>query len=386
LLKLKVGNELKKVLFVATVVKNHIMVFHLPYLKWFKENGYEVHVCAKNDYDIEEESNIPFCDKYYNLSFERSPFKAKNIKVYKHLKEIIDVNQYDIIHCHTPMGGVLTRLAAIKSRKYGTKVVYTAHGFHFYKGAPIKNWLLYYPMERWLARFTDCLITINKEDYDSARENFKTRRTQLVNGVGIDLQKFAPQTLKKKNHLRYDYGYNEDDFILMYAGELSFRKHQDLLIEVISLLKNKIPNIKLLLAGTGDFLDQYKKQVERLGIKENVEFLGYRNDVSHLMMISDLAVSSSRQEGLPVNIMEAMATGLPLVVTDCRGNRDLVSNGKNGFVVGINDVKGFANNVEKLYKSRELRQCFGEESLEMVKKYSLSNVLNEMKKIYSVLL
>ena len=162
---------MKKVLFVATVVKTHIMVFHIPYLEWFKKNGYEVHVCAKNDYENKDECIIPYCDKYHDLPFERSPFKANNLKVYKKLKEIINTNNYDIIHCHTPMGGALTRLAAHKARNRGTKVLYTAHGFHFYKGSPLINWLVYYPVERWLARYTDVLITINEEDYNRIKES-----------------------------------------------------------------------------------------------------------------------------------------------------------------------------------------------------------------------
>ncbi|QCR31886.1 glycosyltransferase family 4 protein [Lysinibacillus sp. SGAir0095] len=374
---------MKKVLFVATVVKKHINVFHLPYLKWFKENGYETHVCARNDFDDPDELSIPFCDKYYDLPFERSPLKTKNINIYKQLKKIIKSNSYDLIHCHTPMGGVLTRLAAKSSRKNGTKVLYTAHGFHFFKGAPLRNWLLYYPIEKWLSKHTDCLITINREDYQTVKSKLKTVNINMVNGVGIDCSKFIPQTSETKVKIRREYGYSEQDFILIYAGELSYRKHQDLLIKAVSHLSNKIPNIKLLLIGEGDLLAQYKQQVTDLGLKEKVKFLGFRKDVSNLMLIADVSVSSSRQEGLPVNVMEAMATGLPLVVTDCRGNRDLVIDGENGFVVGIDDVDNFALSVEKLFFSDNTRYLFGRASLNMVETYSLSKVIEEMKGIYS---
>jgi glycosyltransferase involved in cell wall biosynthesis len=142
---------MKKVLFVATVVKLHIMVFHLPYLEWFKKNGFEVHVAARNDYENKDECKIPFCDRYYDLPFERSPLKNNNFYVQKKLKKLIEINKYDIIHCHTPIAGALTRLVARKSRKNGTNIIYTAHGFHFYKGAPIKNWLIYYPIEKWFS-------------------------------------------------------------------------------------------------------------------------------------------------------------------------------------------------------------------------------------------
>ncbi|WP_423408385.1 glycosyltransferase family 4 protein [Heyndrickxia sp. MSNUG] len=374
---------MKKVLFVATVVKKHINVFHLPYLQWFKENGYETHVCARNDFDDVNDLSIPFCDKYYDLPFERSPFKIENLNIYKQLKKIIESNNYDLIHCHTPMGGVLTRLAAKSSRRNGTKVLYTAHGFHFFKGAPLRNWLIFYPIEKWLSKYTDCLITINKEDYQIAKSKFKTENINIVNGVGIDFNKFTPQTLENKIKIRRNYGFLEEDFILIYAGELSYRKHQDLLINAVLHLSNNIPNIKLLLVGEGELLEQYKQQVIQLGIKEKVKFLGFRKDVSNLMLIADVAVSSSRQEGLPVNVMEAMATGLPLVVTDCRGNRDLVIDGENGYVVGINDVESFAHAVEKLFFSKNTRYLFGQTSLNNVKAYSLSKVIGEMKRVYS---
>lgn len=375
---------MKKVLFVASVVKKHIMVFHLPYLEWFKNNGYEVHVCANNDYENKEECNIPFCDEFYELPFERSPLKKGNILAYKKVKTLINQNKYDIIHCHTPIGGALGRLAAKNAKRNGAKVIYTAHGFHFFKGASYKHWLIYYPVEKLLSKYTDILITINQEDYDAAiNKKFKAKNVVLLNGVGINLEKFQPQTEEKKFLLREKYGYSADDFILMYAGELSYRKHQDLLINVAGKLKDKIPNLKILLAGNGDLEEQYRKQINDLGVHNLVELLGFRKDIDNLMNLADLAVSASRQEGLPVNVMEAMATGLPLVVTDCRGNRDLVTDNENGYVVGIDDVEKFADSVEKLYKSKELMQKFGEKSLENIKRYSLDSVLKEMDDIYS---
>ena len=213
---------MKKVLFTATVVKTHINVFHLPYLKWFKEQGYEVHVAAKNDF-INEPCIIPNCDKHYDIQFARFPFSKTNIKAYKQLKKLIQENNYDIIHCHTPVAGVLTRLAARKNKN--TTVIYTAHGFHFFKGAPLLNWLIYYPVERFCARYTDKLITINKEDYGRAKQ-FKLRKNgkvYYVPGVGINLEKI--QNLKvdikqKKKEL----GISKNIPILLSVGELNKNK------------------------------------------------------------------------------------------------------------------------------------------------------------------
>lgn len=368
---------MNKVLFVATV-DGHILNFHIPFLKWFKERGYEVHVASNGN------SDIPFVKEKHNIPFSRSPIKVVNITAYKHLKRIIDANQYKIIHCHTPVGGVLTRIAARATREKGTKVLYSAHGFHFFKGASIINWLIYYPIEKWMSNYTDCLITTNSEDYNKVINNFHSESIKHVNGVGIDLNNFKPQTLEMKNKLRKEYGYNEDDFILMFAGELSYRKHQDLLINVIGLLKDKIPNVKLLLAGTGDLLEKYQVLVKRLGVEENVCFLGYRNDLGDIMNMIDVAVSSSRQEGLPVNVMMAMAVGLPLIVTDCRGNHDLVTHGKNGYITGINDTEEFASLVKRLYGSKDLIKRFSKNNLDLIKAYSLESIIKQMEIIYEM--
>lgn len=367
---------MKKILFTATVDR-HILSFHIPYIKWFKEQGYEVHVASNG------ESKIPFADKKHNIPFQRSPYSSKNISAYTNLKKIIEENNFSIIHCNTPMGGVVTRLAARKVRGKETKVIYTAHGFHFFKGAPFFNWIIYYPIEKWLSKYTDCLITINEEDYKRCiNNNFKAKSIKIVNGVGIDLNKFQTTTLVEKAELRRAYGYSDNDFILVYPAELNYNKHQDLLISAVNILKNRIPKMKLLLAGVGELKEQYEEQVRKLGLEESVEFLGFRTDMANLLKLSDIAVSASRREGLPVNIMEAMATGLPIVLTNCRGNRDLVSNGENGYIVGTKDVEGFADKIEKLYKSEMLREKFAKKSIDLSEKYSIEKVLCEIKNIY----
>lgn len=365
-----------KILFVATV-DQHIRHFHYPFLKWFKNNGYEVHVASNGN------EELLYTDKKYNIPFERSPFKFNNIKSFRLLRKLITENDYKLVHCHTPVGGAIARLASISARKRGMKVIYTAHGFHFYKGAPKKNWILYYPIEKFLSKFTDVLITINEEDYNLAiSKKFNAKRIELVNGVGINLNKFTPQTLEIKKSLREKYSYSDEDYILIYVAELSYRKHQDLLINAVGKLVKYIPNIKLLLVGDGDLYDEYSKLIKLVGVEKNVELLGYRKDVPNLMELSDVAVSSSRQEGLPVNVMEAMATGLPLVVSNCRGNMDLVEDGVNGYVIELDDLKGFVNSIEKLYVNENLRKEFGDKSIELVKKYSLENVIQEMELIY----
>ena len=312
------GHKNKKVLFVATVT-NHINAFHIPYLKMFKDQGYEVHVASNGNEPIE------YCDKHFNLQFARSPFKIQNIKAYKQLKKIINDNRYKIIHCHTPVGGVLTRLAARKSRKKETRVIYTAHGFHFFKGAPIKNWLIYYPVEKYLSKYTDCLITINKEDYELAKRKFKTKDIEYVPGVGVDKNKFDfEMTEEEKKEYRKSLHIDEDDFVFVQVGELNNNKNQIMTIEAIKELVKENNKIKLLLVGIGDLKEYYENKIKEYSLEKSVFLLGYRNDVPKLLKISDVLISTSKREGLPVNILEAMFAGLPIIATNCRGNRDLV--------------------------------------------------------------
>lgn len=367
---------MKRVLFTAKV-DSHIINFHIPYLKWFKEHGYEVHVASNG------ESSIPYADVKYNLDFDRNPLKPSNFKVYLRLKNLIDSNEYDIIHCHTPIGGALARLAARDARKKGTTVIYTAHGFHFLKGGSKASWIIFYPVEKFLSRCTDCLITINEEDYNLAKsKKFRAKDIRLVNGVGVDLERFAPALDEEKKNLREKLGYSTDDFIVIYIAELNANKHQDLAINAINIIKNKIPNIKLLLAGDGVLKDEYKNQINTLNLNKNIEMLGHRKDVDDLLRLSNMAISTSRREGLPRNIMEAMATGLPLVVTKCRGNSDLVKDNINGYEVNVDDPKELAEKIYTIYKDNELRMKFGNKSIEMVDDYSLKKVLKSMEDIY----
>ena len=366
-----------KILFVTTV-SNTINGFLIPHIGLLVNKGYQVDIACNVVREIKPEVLALGC-QIHQIEFQRTPLRKENFIAYRKIKELVISEGYELIHTHTPIASALVRLACRKMTN--VKVLYTAHGFHFYKGAPLKNWLLYYPVEKWLSRYTDCLITINKEDYRRANR-FKAKSVEFINGVGVDLDRFKPQTPKIKKELRRQYGFSDKDFILFFAAELNYNKHQDLLLNVVNRIKHEIPQIKLLLAGSGDFQKQYKRQSEILGVKENVQFLGHRDDISNLLLAADIAVSSSRREGLPVNVMEAMAVGLPLVVTNCRGNRDLVRDGENGYVVEIDDVSGFVNAIERLYRSKELRRRFSGGNIDFVRKYALDSILSEMAKIY----
>ncbi|MBS4172943.1 glycosyltransferase family 4 protein [Bacillus sp. FJAT-49736] len=373
-----------KILVVSTV-SGTINSFLIPHIKWLIEQGNEVSIASNYVEDMDKELVELGCSTYW-IPFQRNPFKIDNYKAIKSVKQIVLEGNYEMVHVHTPIASLLTRFACRKIK--GLRMVYTCHGFHFFKGAPKKNWLIYYALERLAARWTDVLITMNEEDYGygmklSLRSNIPCYK---VHGVGIDLNKFSPITPEEKLTLRAEYQYASDDFIVIYVGELSHRKQQDLLIKAISRLHKNIHSIKLLLVGDGEMLERYRKLAAHYDLNNHVEFLGYRRDIHNLMALSDIAVSTSRQEGLPVNIMEAMATGLPIVVTNSRGNRDLITDHYNGIVVGINDDEACASAIEKIYMSNKIQSYFSKNNLDRIQAYNIKNILSEMAVVYSKIL
>ena len=367
----------KKVLFTANL-ESFFTKFLIPQLKRFKENGYEVHIACKL-----EGLEVPFCDKKYDVNFARSLNLKQNIESYKQMIKIFKSEHYDIVSCHTPFGGAITRLAFKNAKVKNTKMVYMAHGFHFYKGAPLKNWLLFYTAEKYLSKYTDILITINKEDYEIAKKNFKCK-VKLIKGVGLDVKKFDfKMDEKEKNKFRKSLGFSNDDFLITYAAELLPRKRQIWLINTLKEIIKDKKNIHLLLPGRDSMKGECQKYVKSLNLENNIHFLGFRRDIPQILSISDLAVSSSLQEGLPVNIMEAMYVGLPIVATNCRGNRDLVENNVNGYIVEMNDSETFANKVLKIYNHDVDINKIALKSKKKIKAFLLNNVINEIMKYYN---
>lgn len=364
---------MKKVLFTATV-DSHIIHFHIPFLKLFKENGYEVHVATNGD------ENIPYCDKKYVIPFQKNPFKLNNIKAIFQLRKIIEEEKYELIHTHTPIGSVVTRLASKKTRvKYGTRVMYTAHGFHFFKGAPKLNWMLFYPVEKYLSKYTDTLITINQEDYLLAKNKFKKcKDIQYVPGVGIDEEKFEfEMSESEKKNLKKSLGLKEEDFIIIYPARLDKNKNQGYLIEIMYDLK-KYSNIHLLLPGEDSLNGYYKNLSIEKGLK-NIHFLGYREDILKLLRISNVSVSSSLREGLPVNILEAIFSKVPVIALKTRGVDEIIENGINGYILEKNDKEKFINYILKFYYNEELIKV---DNKDIRKKFNMDRIIGLMKKIY----
>ena len=374
--------EKKKVLFVATVVKTHIMQFHLPYLKMFQEMGWETAVAARNDYEDPADCQIPYCDRYFDIPFERLPWKKGNLRAYRMLKAIIDQEHYDLIHCHTPVGAMIARLAARAARRKGTKVIYTAHGFHFFRGAPVANWLLFYPVEWVLSFCTDVLITINQEDYARAKGHLHAKRVEYVPGVGIDTARFRENTVDRREKRR-ELGCADGDFLILTVAEMTANKNHITILKALALLKNEpmFANLHYWICGRGETWQSLENSARELGIASHIHFLGYRNDAPELYPCCDLFAFMPYREGLSVALMEAMASGAPIVCTQIRGNRDLITDGVSGVFVE-NSPQALAEAIRALYANPQRREALGRDAREAVQAFDAEAVYRQMKEIY----
>ena len=351
---------MKKILFVANVAKEHILKFHIPTIKKFKAEGWIVDVaCSGNE-------EIPYCDKQYHASWKRSPFTIKTLKGIRELKEIIDEQNYDVVYCHTPVGGLIGRVAARKARKEGTKVIYFAHGLHFFKGSPLINWLIYYPIEKWLAHITDTIFLINKEDFDNVQKFFPSKiKSKIFPGIGVDFSRLEGQfTENDKQKYRQQLNIPKDATVLIYVAELIKNKNQGMLIKALKKVREENPNTYLLLVGPDHYNGKYQKLAEKEKVSAYVRFTGWKNDIGNLLKSSDICVASSIREGFGLNLVEAMYCGLPVVATRNRGHSSIINDGENGFLVEIGDFEKMAERINALINDEVDKDKFSNLSLE----------------------
>ena len=372
------GKQHPKILLVANVAKEHVLKFHIPTISMLKNHGWEVDVACKLD------APIPDCDHAFNLSIERNPFHLKTIKAIAELRRIIRENDYDIIYCHTVTGSLVARLAAKPLRKRGVKVIYLSHGFHFYHGAPLKKWIIGYPMERILSEFTDVLITINKEDYIFAAKHFKKPKIRRIDGIGVDLSKYMIDLpLEQKESYREKLGFEMSDYVGVYVAELTKLKNQISLIQATKLIQKSIPEFKLLLVGPDHLNGMLEAQAKELP-DGSVVFTGWRSDVCQLLRSADIALASSTSEGLGLNIIEAMACGLPVVAYDNRGHREIISDQVNGRLIPLNDFSELSKAVIELRISPEMVKKLTQNASDNILRFSVDNVLRELYEIFCI--
>lgn len=343
-----------------------------PYKRYNYDQACEVHYASAN------EEKIQNVDQSFKVDFCRNPFNIlAQYKAYRQLKKIIDTGNYDLIHTHTPSGSVITRLAARKTRKKnGTKVIYTCHGFQFYEGGPVLDWILWYPVEKFMSRYCDLIITINSEDYALARKHFTKTKVKQINGVGVDKTKFKPSlSAKRKSALRKKLKLSDDDFVISYVAEFIPRKNHRMLLTSIQGIINDHPDIHVLLIGNGVLKERIEYLARSFNIEKNIHFLGYRQDVPDLLEISDLYVSTSKNEGLGLNILEACLMGCPVVATDNRGHSE-ITNAQAKYLVGPDDTDTLADKIILAYRGAVKYK------LKFPEKFALKESLEKMRKIY----
>lgn len=364
-----------KILYVTTIGKT--MRFFQSMIHELLVAGYCVELAAN-----EVNSPVPACYQewgcaFHHVDFSRAPLSPDNLRAYGQLKAIIDNGNYDIVHCHTPNASVITRLVCRKLRKKtGLKVFYTAHGFHFYKGAPMLNWLVYYPVEKLCSWFTDRLITINQEDYALAKSRFHAGEVHYVPGVGIDLSKFENAQVDRAVKRR-EIGVPEEAKLMISVGELSERKNHRVAIKALALMNN--PGIHYVIVGRGTLAQKLQDFADSYQIGNQVHLLGYRNDIAELYKASDVCCFPSLQEGLPVAVMEAMACGLPVVCSNIRGNVDLIDE-EGGAIFDPSGAEDCADAMIRVLSGDMI--CMGQTNKSRVADYSISKIIHTMKSIY----
>lgn len=365
-----------KILYITTI--GGTMTFFTSFIRHLLDEGHTVDIATN-----ENASKLPACYRewgctVYQIDVSRSPFDMGNVKAIGQIKQLAAKGKYDIVHCHTPVAAVCTRLACRKARRSGTKVFYTAHGFHFYKGAPLKNWLMYYPAEKLCAHFTDVLITINKEDYALAQRKMKAKRVVYVPGVGIDLNKFGQATVDKAAK-RKELGVPLDATLLFSVGELNANKNHETVIRAIVGL-----DVYYMIAGEGSLREHLQSVIDELSLTERVKLLGRRTDVAELYKAADICVFPSFREGLGMAAIEGMACGLPLVAADNRGTRDYCRHGVNGLVCQPSDTAAFSDAIKRLSADPCLRLKMAEANAETVKRFDVIQVNEQMDRLYQM--
>ena len=363
-----------KILYV-TALNETINAFLIPHIERLIELGNEVH-CACN---INREINPRLSNKnviYHSIKFTRNPLTINYLNVIKEIRRIYKLNNYDIVHVHTPIAAFLTRFAL---RNENVKIIYTAHGFHFFKGAPIINWMMYYPLEKIAANWTDRLITINNEDFDRAK-SFKLRNNgqlMLMHGVGINSNEYEIENFNRDEY-RKNLGVNKDDFMMLILADLNKNKNHINVIKSIKELNDD--NIKIICAGAGPLKDKLVAKLDALKLEKNIQFVGFRKDVKELINSSDCVGLFSKREGLPKSLMEAMCCGRPIIASNIRGCKDMISNDDIGVIVNSSDYNNIADGLSRMRK----KKYNSEKIKENVNKYDINKVLDEIEVIHQI--
>lgn len=356
--------------------------FLVPHVKHLSQNGFSVELaCSDVGGRMDElKAALNGIALVHTVRLVRSPFSPENRNGYGDLKKIIDGNRWDVIWTNEPVMGVMTRFAAKTARKHGTKVVYMVHGFHFYKGAPLRNWLLYYPVERYCSRLCDMIVTINQEDYARAR-TFHAERVEKIDGIGVDVRRFA-ECMADRSGMRTELGIPENAFFTVSVGELKKHKNHEVMIRALARAND--PQIYYGICGRGELLEPLQKLAAELGIGKRVIFFGYRRDIPEILHAADLFAFPSERDGLGLAALEAMASGLPLLTSSIRGVSDYVADGVSGFSYAPNDAAGFAEGLLRYRNDAQLCDRIGRHNAEAVKRYDIHAIESVLCRLFDL--
>lgn len=370
---------MKKLLITSTDVM--MIQFLIPHVQFLSEHGFTVDVACsqaegyKNEgYQAKIQESLPVTSHFFSVSLERSPYSIHNVAGLKELKKVINNGNYDLIWTNEPVMGVMTRIAAREARKKHTKVFYLVHGYHFFKGAPKKNWLAY-PVEKLLAPQCDAMGMINWEDYHFTQKHMPRKKVYHIDGIGLYTKKFT-ETRIDRDQKRSELGLKPDEIAVLSVGELQNRKNHEPMLRAIASLNNK--RIKYIICGWGELKEHLLKVAADIGMKDQFVLLGHRYDIPEILKAVDIFAHPSQREGLGIAAIEAMASGLPLVTSNAQGMKDYVVNGKNGFLCSPNDVKGYAEGLKQLVESPDRRRAIGGENVFAAKKYDYENTKEQI--------
>lgn len=365
---------MKKILYVTTVSRT-INAFLIPHIEMLLSKGYKVDCACAVDKSIDKKL-LSKGVKVYEVPFSRNPLGIGNYKAYRRLLDIQRVNNYDIMHVHTPVASIYGRL--VKKTFRNLKTIYTAHGYHFFNEGSKIAWLIYYPIEKIMAKLTDITININKEDYEITKEKLKPKNCYLLNGVGLSLDQYKKSTEEEIASKKIELGLKEEDFVVIMIAELNENKNHIQIIKAMEILKDKYSNIKVISVGEGEKFKEIKEEVEKRNLQKNIRLLGFRKDINELINVSNIGILLSHREGLPRNIMELMANGRKIIATNIRGCKDIVVNENVGTLVNVGDYEETAKAIEKYFLGNDKEFKIPEE----IKEYDVKNIAEKLSKVY----
>lgn len=364
---------------VVTTLSGTANAFLVPHVKFLVDKGHSVDLAFNINHEPAKEFIGMRCS-IFKVDISRSPINIMNISAFWQLKKIINEKKYDIVHTHTPIASMIARVACIGT---DVKVIYTAHGFHFFRGSSIKSWLFFFPVEWWLSKYTNTIITINMTDYSMATRFMRSKNVEYIPGIGVDLDKFRLNDTNRELE-RQRLGLGNNDFVILSVGELNKNKNHSTIIKSLSLLNDD--TIKYLICGEGPLDKGLRALIKKHGLQDRVFLLGYVNDISRIYWLSDAFVFPSKREGLGIASIEAMAAGLPLLTSNVHGINDYSMSGVTGYKYEPTDVKGFAEGIHLLKTNKSIRLNMSQNCVFSSKRFDIKEVMEKMDKIYSKVL